>query len=139
MKIRSGLFAGALLVWAGLTTAPPSLAQLAAKPPAASLPHAYYIAEFEPTVPDAIKPYSAQVASTFEPFGGRFIVRGGQAAYLEGAPSKGRIVIIEFDSMAKAQAWYASPAYSALREIRYKAGISRTFILEGIAPQGTPH
>jgi uncharacterized protein (DUF1330 family) len=132
MKIKSGLFAGIVSAFLALTATLPAFAQVA-------VPHAYYIAEFEPTVPDAIKPYSAQVASTFEPFGGRFIVRGGQAAYLEGAPSKGRIVIIEFDSMAKAQAWYASPAYTALREIRYKAGISRTFILEGIAPQSTPH
>ncbi|WKL56703.1 DUF1330 domain-containing protein [Asticcacaulis sp. ZE23SCel15] len=129
MKMANLLFC-ALLICALSTGA--ASAQTSPVP----VPHAYYIAEFEPTVPDAIKPYSAQVASTFEPFGGRFIVRGGRAEFLEGAPSKGRIVIIQFDSLEKAQAWYDLPAYTALREIRYKAGISRVFILEGLNPQG---
>ncbi|MDR6872217.1 uncharacterized protein (DUF1330 family) [Bosea sp. BE125] len=92
---------------------------------------AFYMADFELTDPEGIKPYSAQVASTFEPFGGRFIVRGGRTANLEGEPSKGRLVVIAFDSMEKAQAWYDSPAYRALRPIRQNSGRSRTFIIEG--------
>jgi len=39
---------------------------------------AYYVAEFELTDPEGIKPYSTGVAATFKPFGGRFIVRGGK-------------------------------------------------------------
>jgi len=46
--------------------------------PALAATPAYYIAEFQATDLDAIKPYSAQVESTFRPFGGRFIVRGGE-------------------------------------------------------------
>ena len=33
---------------------------------------AFYVAEFELTDPEGIRPYSARVASTFEPFDGRF-------------------------------------------------------------------
>ncbi len=76
---------------------------------------AYYIAEFEPTVPGAIQPYSASVESTFRPFGGRFIVRGGGVELLEGMPPSGRLVIIAFDSVDQARAWYNSPAYEAIK------------------------
>ena len=53
---------------------------------------AYYMAEFELTDPEGIRPYSAGVAASFEPFGGRFIVRGSQIAALEGDRPKGRLV-----------------------------------------------
>jgi len=75
--------------------------------------------------------YSERVASTFEPFGGRFIVRGGRNASLEGEAVKGAIVVIAFESMEKAQAWYDSPAYRELRPIRERSAKSRTFIVEG--------
>jgi uncharacterized protein (DUF1330 family) len=93
---------------------------------------AFYIAEFEATDPEGVRPYSARVASTFEPFGGRFIVRGGAVAALEGEAPRGRLVVIAFDSMERAQSWYNSAAYQALRPIRQRSGHSRTFIIEGL-------
>jgi uncharacterized protein (DUF1330 family) len=104
---------------------------LHAQTPSTTRPPAFYIAEFEVTDSEGIKPYAARVASTFEPFGGRFIVRGGKVSPLEGEAPKGRIVVIAFDSVEKAQAWYDSPAYRDLRPIRQKSGKSRTFIVEG--------
>jgi uncharacterized protein (DUF1330 family) len=94
---------------------------------------AYYIAEFELTDPEGIKPYSAGVAATFKPFGGRFIVRGGKLVGLEGPPPASRTVIIEFPSMERAEAWYNSPEYTALRPYRQRSGGSRTYIIEGLA------
>jgi uncharacterized protein (DUF1330 family) len=101
-------------------------------PSARTLP-AFYISEFEVTDSEGMKPYSARVASTFEPFGGRYIVRGGQITPLEGEAPQGRIVVIAFESMEKAQAWYDSPAYQELKPIRHKAATSRVFIVEGTA------
>jgi hypothetical protein len=49
---------------------------------------------------EAIKPYSANVESTFKPFGGRFIVCGADPVPLEGRSPKGRLVIIAFDCSA---------------------------------------
>jgi uncharacterized protein (DUF1330 family) len=103
-----------------------------AQSPSAHRP-AFYIAEFELVDPEGIRPYSAQVASTFEPFGGRFIVRGGEALGLEGDKPRGRFVVIAFDTMERAQAWYNSAAYQELRPIRQRSGNSRTFIVEGIS------
>jgi len=94
---------------------------------------AYYVAEFELTDPEGIKPYSTGVAATFKPFGGRFIVRGGKLIGLEGPPPGSRTVIIEFPSMERAEAWYNSPEYAALRPYRQWAGVSRTYIIEGLA------
>lgn len=67
-------------------------------------PLAYYVAEFEVTDPEGMKPYSAQVESTFKPYGGHFIVRGGKTISLEGEAPKRRRVVIEFASIEKAQA-----------------------------------
>ena len=94
---------------------------------------AFYISEFELSDPEGIKPYSQQVEATFAPFTGRYVVRGGQTASLEGDQPK-RIVMIAFDSMAQAQAWYDSPAYRAIRPIRLQSAKSRVYIVEG-APE----
>ena len=94
---------------------------------------AYYVSEFELRDLEGIKPYSQQVEATFTAFSGRYLVRGGQTASLEGDETK-RIVMIAFDSMALAQAWYDSPAYLAIRPIRLKSANSRVFIVEG-APE----
>ena len=92
---------------------------------------AYYISEFEITDPKGLEPYRDRVASTFEPFGGRYIARGGRIVPLEAEAPKGRVVIIAFESMEKAQAWYDSPAYAQLKPIRHKAAKSRVFLVEG--------
>jgi quinol monooxygenase YgiN/uncharacterized protein (DUF1330 family) len=94
---------------------------------------AYYIAEFELTDLEGIKPYSAAVESTFTPFGGRYVVRGGKVSSLEGAPAK-RVIMIAFPSIEQAQAWYDSPAYRAILPIRHKSANSRVFIMDGFAP-----
>ena len=94
---------------------------------------AFYVSEFELSDPEGIKPYSQQVEATFAPFTGRYVVRGGQTASLEGDQPK-RIVMIAFDSMAQAQAWYDSPAYRAIRPIRIQSAKSRVYIVEG-APE----
>ncbi|MED0155356.1 DUF1330 domain-containing protein [Escherichia albertii] len=93
---------------------------------------AYYIAEFQATDREAIKPYSAQVESTFIPFGGRFIVRGGEPDVKEGPGAQGRLVVIKFESLKNAQDWYNSAAYQKIIPVRHRAGNSRTYIVEGL-------
>ncbi|MFC3902319.1 Uncharacterized conserved protein, DUF1330 family [Acinetobacter marinus] len=94
---------------------------------------AYYVAEFQATDREAIKPYSAQVESTFKPYSGRFVIRGGEADVKEGFGVQGRLVMIKFDSLKQAQDWYSSDAYQKLIPIRHSAGNSRTYIVEGLA------
>lgn len=122
-----------LAVWTSITIGAFAANALHAQAPPAAPRPAYYVSEFEVTDREGMRPYSERVASTFEPFGVRYIVRGGIIAPLEGEAAKGGIVVIAFDSMERAQAWYDSPAYRELRPIREGAAKSRTFIVEGTA------
>jgi uncharacterized protein (DUF1330 family) len=121
-----------LAVLAGVVIGALAIKGLQAQAPSGSRLPAFYIAEFEVIDREGLKPYSARVSSTLEPFGGRFIVRGGKIAPLEGEAPRG-IVVIAFESMEKAQAWYDSPAYQEIRPIRHKVAKSRAYILEGTA------
>jgi uncharacterized protein (DUF1330 family) len=97
-------------------------------------PHpAYYIAEFEVTDAVAIQPYRENVEATLKPYGGRFIVRGGNTLSLEGNAPVRRMVIIKFESVEKAKAWYNSPAYTELRKIRLKSANADVYIIDGSA------
>ena len=40
-------------------------------------------------------------------------------------------MVIAFDSMDKAKAWYNSAEYEKLKPIRQRSGNSRTYIVEG--------
>jgi uncharacterized protein (DUF1330 family) len=93
---------------------------------------AYYVADFEQIVPGAIKPYSEKVESTFQPYGGKFIVRGGELLSLEGITPKGRMIVIRFDSLERAKAWYQSAEYEKLKPIRWAAGKTNVYIIEGL-------
>ena len=93
---------------------------------------AYYIAEFELTDREALRPYAERVESTFRPFSGRYIARGGQMDALEGTAPKSRIIIIAFDSLEQARAWYHSPAYAEIRPIRQRSGHTDAYIVEGL-------
>lgn len=102
-------------------------------PPSANKP-AYFVAEFWLEDAEAIKPYSAQVPATLEPYGGRFIVRGGQMDELEGEPPhNARMIVIAFDTMKKAQEWYHSQAYQKIIPLRKKAGKTNVYIIEGLS------
>jgi uncharacterized protein (DUF1330 family) len=44
-------------------------------------------------------------------------------------------VVVAFDSMEKARAWYDSPAYDTIKPIRHSSAKTRAFIVEGVTPQ----
>jgi uncharacterized protein (DUF1330 family) len=96
----------------------------------------YVISEAEAiTDPTAIMNYGAKVHETLAPFSSHyhFVVAGGKTDSLDGdAPPKG-IVVIAFDSPVQAHAWYSSPAYEAIKQIRQTAVTGRMSIVEGLA------
>ncbi|MBU68617.1 MAG: hypothetical protein CL858_24775 [Cupriavidus sp.] len=129
MTKRNSLWLAALL---GATISLGHLsAHAQAAAPAGATP-AYYLAEFQVTDPEGIKPYSAQVESTFKPFSGRYVVRGGELDVHEGFGAQGRLIMIQFDSLAQAKAWYDSPAYQSIISFRHRSGNTRAFIVEGL-------
>lgn len=83
---------------------------------------AYVIVSVEVENPEAYAAYSKEVPGTLEPYGGRFVVRGGAFEELEGAWPSARIVVLEFPDVDQAKAWHASPAYQAILPIRQANG-----------------
>jgi uncharacterized protein (DUF1330 family) len=79
-----------------------------------------------------LKDYAAHVQATVDPFGGRYLVRGGRNVGVEGESPKGRIVISVFDSFEKAQAWRDSPEYKKILTVREREAKSRMYIVEGL-------
>lgn len=98
-------------------------------------PPAYAIAEVEVTDPTTLQKYGEKAPQIVASFNGHYVVRGGKTVALEGEPPKGYVVVIGFDSLEKARAWYDSPAYAAIRPFRQSSTKSRIFLAEGVAQQ----
>ncbi len=92
----------------------------------------YLVAEVDVTDPATFQKYAAQVPATLAPFNAHYVIRGGKVQALEGEAPK-RFVVLEFESVEKAQAWYDSPAYDAIKPIRHSSAKSQVFIVEGAA------
>ena len=97
-------------------------------------PKAYIVTEVDVTGNMELfqRDYAAHAQGTVEPFGGHYLARGGRVLGTEGEPPKGRIVISEFPSFEKAQAWRTSPAYMKIVTVREREAKSRQFIVEGV-------
>lgn len=92
----------------------------------------YWIAHVTVTNPERYKDYVAANGIAFAKFGGRFIVRGGTALDGKtGRPSDRRHIVIEFDSLQKAQACLVSPEYQAAAKIRDEASVADLIVVEG--------
>jgi uncharacterized protein (DUF1330 family) len=98
-------------------------------------PPAYNVAEITVTNEEGYnKEYVPPVVKSIQDAGGKFIVRGGKTISVVGSPPAPRVVIIQFDSLDKAQAWLNSPAYKAAQSIGEKYATFRGYQVEGVAP-----
>jgi uncharacterized protein (DUF1330 family) len=95
---------------------------------------AYVIAGLAVTQPEAYAEYARGVAATLEPFGGRFVVRGGALAVIEGDWPAARTVVIAFPNGEQARAWYESAAYRAILPLRKRhARTHFVVVVDGVA------
>lgn len=92
---------------------------------------AYWIAHVTVTDPEAYTGYQALAPAAFAAHGARFLARGGAHEVMEG-PALDRHVVIEFPSLAAAQACYRSPEYQAARARRDGAAVAHVVIVEGL-------
>jgi uncharacterized protein (DUF1330 family) len=95
---------------------------------------AYVIADIRVTDPTGYEPYRPLAAASIARFGGRYLVRGGEAVLFEGVPAPERVVVIEFPDLATAQRWYQSEEYQSALKIRQAASQGRLVLVDG-APQ----
>jgi uncharacterized protein (DUF1330 family) len=75
--------------------------------------------------------YIPHVAAVLAEFDGKYLVRGGSPQTLEGEDAPSRVIIMEFPSPEQAQAFWNSPKFRQLSEVRRQATISRIFLVEG--------
>ncbi len=123
--VRTSILATISVVLLSMIGSQPLLAQVKAP--------AYVITELEVINADAFKEYSPKVPATLQPFGGKYVARGGQIISSDVDAPK-RVVIIAFESLEKALGWRDSAASKDLAALRIKAIKSRSYIVEGLLP-----
>jgi uncharacterized protein (DUF1330 family) len=92
---------------------------------------AYLLVQVDVTNTQQYGEYTKLSPAIIEKFGGRFLARGGRSTTLEGAPAPARVVVIEFPSYERAQAFYDSPEYVAARKVRAGAAKAQFVLVEG--------
>lgn len=80
----------------------------------------------------AMQEYREKVLHTVDQFGGRYVIIGGPFSVKEGESGPVFPVMIEFPSMEKAEAWYASPLYKSLKNIRLSAVDADAVFFQGL-------
>ncbi|QND68505.1 DUF1330 domain-containing protein [Mesorhizobium loti] len=79
---------------------------------------AYAVAHMrQATMGPQIVEYLHGIDATLEPFGGRFLVHGGDVEVIENS-WPGHLIIIEFPDREHVRGWYNSRAYQAILTLR---------------------
>lgn len=89
------------------------------------------IADVEVTDPAKFEEYRGQVSATIEKYGGKYMVRGGATETVEGDWQPKRLVILEFESVARAKEWYYSAEYSGPMKLRHQSANTNLVFVEG--------
>jgi uncharacterized protein (DUF1330 family) len=127
MKTR---YTAALSVCAGIAVGAAAVQALHAQ----AKPSAYVIAEIDVTnLGPYDKEYVPPAAKAIADGGGKYIIRGGRTVALYGEPPKGRIAVMVFESMEKAQAAFDSAAYKDAKKVGDQYAKFRVYAVEGLA------
>ena len=96
------------------------------------MPKGYAI--FTETINDqaGMDAYAQKAVPTISSSGGRVIVVQEDPEVLEGEWHGSRTVILEFDSVEAAMAWYRSSDYQAIIGLRHAAADSNAVIVAGV-------
>jgi uncharacterized protein (DUF1330 family) len=93
---------------------------------------AYLIVQIDVRDAQKFERYRSMVPPTLEPFGGRYVVRGGDAETLEGSWAPARVVVIEFPDRDKAKQWLESDIYREAKALRHAAAHTEAIVVDGV-------
>ena len=93
---------------------------------------AYIVADVEVHDPARYERYKSLAPPAIARHGGRYLARGGRTEVLEGGRSPRRAVILEFPSLEKAKAWWASAEYAEGKALRQACARAEMFVVEGV-------
>ncbi|HET7011328.1 MAG TPA: DUF1330 domain-containing protein [Anaerolineales bacterium] len=94
---------------------------------------AYVIVDIEVVDPEGYEAYKKIAPATVDAFGGRYLARGGPSEVLEGDWRPHRLVILEFETSARAKEWLNSSDYAPARKERHRTARSNMVVVEGVA------
>jgi uncharacterized protein (DUF1330 family) len=93
---------------------------------------AYLIVETDIHDPERYARYQQASPGAVAAGGGRFIVRGGELAVLEGDWQPKRLVLLEFENLEAAKRFYDSPEYREARALREGAAHLNMVAVQGL-------
>ena len=93
---------------------------------------AYVVVQVEVQDQATYDEYRKLVQATLDAYGGKFIVRGGNAQTLEGTWKPARLVILEFASVEQAKRWWGSAEYAPAKALRQKSAKTEMIVVEGV-------
>jgi uncharacterized protein (DUF1330 family) len=93
---------------------------------------AYVIADVDVKDPVRYEDYRKMVLPTITAYGGRFLARGATVDTLEGPWHPKRVVIVEFPSVERAKAWWASTEYAEAKALRQATSHGSLVVIEGV-------
>jgi uncharacterized protein (DUF1330 family) len=93
---------------------------------------AYVIVETDVHDPEQYERYKAASPGAVHAADGRFVVRGGELAVLEGDWNPARLVILEFPDLETAKRWYESAQYQEAKRLRDGAANLRMVAVQGL-------
>jgi len=93
---------------------------------------AYVIVETDVHDPEQYDRYKSASPGAVHAGGGRFVVRGGELAVLEGDWDPSRLVILEFADLEAARRLYESPEYAEAKRLREGAANLRMVAVQGL-------
>ena len=93
---------------------------------------AYAICETTVTDPERYEQYKAAAQITIADAGGRYLVRGGELAVLEGDWQPSRLVVLEFEDLSAVKRWYDSQVYQDVKRLRDGAAVLRVVAVQGV-------
>lgn len=93
---------------------------------------AYVIVDVSIHDPDVYAEYRRLTPASITAYGGRFVVRGGAVETLEGVWAAERVVVLEFESIARAKEWWNSPEYAPAKALRQRSAATQMILVEGV-------
>ena len=93
---------------------------------------AYVIVDVDVHDPATYETYKAKVSPTIFAHGGKYIVRGGAHATLEGPWEPKRVVVLEVPDRNAVERWWASPEYQEAKAYRQRSSTGSLVVVEGL-------
>lgn len=93
---------------------------------------AYVVVDVDVKDPVGYENYKKLAQASIPVYGGRYLARGAPVEVLEGAWTPRRLVILEFPTIERARAWWASAEYAEGKALRQATAHTDMVLTEGL-------